>query len=238
MKSDLKFTKVLLFLLLSFVGGLIEIYSLKIHGIFAGMQTGNLITMLINFIDGSYNAGLYRLTVILIFIFGLFLNRLMFKLLKGNEKKHYTITLILEGLFLIPLIFIPKNNNETIINFEPNQYDYIANAFIALFGAFQFSAFTKISVYPINTTMMTGNMRSFIFTAVDLIFEKGKEKAKMVFFYIASFIVFIIGAVVFYVSFKYYNGDLKELFISLFMILPIVITFICIPLAYKTFNIS
>lgn len=238
MKNDFKFRKILFFLLLSFVGGFIEIYSLKMHGIFAGMQTGNLITMLINFIDGSYNAGLYRLTVILIFVVGLFLNRLMFKLLKGNEQKHYTITLILDGLFLIPLIFIPKNDNGTIINFEPNQYDYIANAFIALFGAFQFSAFTKISAYPINTTMMTGNMRSIIFTAVDLIFEKSKEKGKVLFFYIVSFIVFIIGAVVFYVSFKYYNGDSKELFLSLFMILPIVITFICVPLAYKIFNIS
>lgn len=65
------FTLSLLFAcLLSLLGGFTELYSIKTRGIYAAMQTGNTITMFMNFIDGNIPWALDRMMVILMFFIG------------------------------------------------------------------------------------------------------------------------------------------------------------------------
>lgn len=210
---------------LSFVGGMMEIYSLQINGMFAGMQTGNLIAMLVSFIDGSFLIGISRLAVIFIFILGTFLNKLLFILLKYNYKKYHLVTLICEIVFLSTLFIIPFNDNEHL--------KLISNIFIALFAAFQFAGFYNIHNKPFSSTMMTNMMKNIGFSFAYLADKTAKNKGKTIVQYILILTSFILGIIAFYLPYSFIHSNNDNLFIKLIIGVPVLILFMCIFICYK-----
>ena len=105
---------ILFFILLTFVSGLIEIYSLKIDNMFTFMETGNLINVIVNLLPYSFNFiyPLYSLILFIIFIFILII--IKNKLLKNN-KNYVTISLFILLILSFILIFIPSNTSNNTL---------------------------------------------------------------------------------------------------------------------------
>ena len=55
-------------LLLSFCGGYVEFWSVSRHGIFSGMETGNLITGVISWTEGDNSEMAYRFLAVALFL--------------------------------------------------------------------------------------------------------------------------------------------------------------------------
>lgn len=84
----------LISLLIVFVGGFIELYSIKTRGIYAAMQTGNLLSIFSSLIDGKGTLAIKYLCVFLSFVIGLVLGevtRLAFSKKKGTISCMYPV---------------------------------------------------------------------------------------------------------------------------------------------------
>ena len=88
MKNKIINKSFIISLLLSFCGGFIELYSVKIHGVFACMQTGNMINMFANFFDNKIYLGLENISVVVIFFLGCILAETLKLKLENKIFQH------------------------------------------------------------------------------------------------------------------------------------------------------
>lgn len=185
---------ILFFILLTFVSGLIEIYSLKIDNMFTFMETGNLINVIVNLLPYSFNFiyPLYSLILFIIFIFILII--IKNKLLKNN-KNYVTISLFILLILSFILIFIPSNTSNNIDN-NLNICKFIRITLNTLFGViliFTFISFKSINYVP---TMMTNNIKMAT-TNLSLYFiNKNKSNLNTFLYYLTIILSFIIGIII------------------------------------------
>lgn len=109
------------------------------------MQTGNTITMFMNFIDGNIPWALDRMMVILMFFIGCLTAETLKATIKKVNKYYPQIVLSLMIICLIPSICIPVNIEAIQSNGTPTINDIVADCFMALYGAFQFCSFREMN---------------------------------------------------------------------------------------------
>ena len=146
-------TETLLFcVLLSFVGGLMDVYTYIVHGnVFATGQTGNLILSVIHLTDGDLQRALYPLIPISAFWIG---NYAAWQIYHNHFKDrpfHWKRTiLVVESIILVLTGFIPSSCP-----------DVIANLMVSFAASLQFCAFrTFHNKENYASVFCTGNMRS------------------------------------------------------------------------------
>ena len=146
MKNKIINKSFIIALLLSFCGGFIELYSVKIHGVFACMQTGNMINMFANFFDNKIYLGLENISVAVIFFLGCILAETLKLKLENKIKYFNTLILFLMIVFASIIVIFPLNIDNASKS-QPNIYDIISNACLALIGAFQFCIFKEVNYH-------------------------------------------------------------------------------------------
>ena len=185
---------ILFFILLTFVSGLIEIYSLKIDNMFTFMETGNLINVVVNLLPYSFNFiyPLYSLILFIIFIFVLII--IKNKLLKNN-KNYVTISLFILLILSFILIFIPSNTSNNIDN-NLNICKFIRitlNTFFGVILIFTFISFKSVNYVP---TMMTNNIKMATTNLSLYLVNKNKSNLNSFLYYLIIIISFIVGIVI------------------------------------------
>ena len=210
--------ELLMALMLTLIGGFVEIYSLRVHGIFAGMQTGNLITLFTDLIDGNNIQGLYRLLVIALFLVGCFLAEFVRFLLRRKNLPRESIILGFEILFLLPLLFLPVGNTKG----EAEGIDVVADIFLALFASFQYTTFRKVNGESYATTMMTNLMSNIAKDVFGLVHEKDVDDAIHLLEHVLVLLFFVLGVIAFYFTYVQI-GEGSELAIRLMILIPLVI---------------
>lgn len=226
------FTLSLLFAcLLSLLGGFTELYSIKTRGIYAAMQTGNTITMFMNFIDGNIPWALDRMMVILMFFIGCLTAESLKATIKKVNKYYPQIVLSLMIICLIPSICIPVNIEAIQSNGTPTINDIVADCFMALYGAFQFCSFREMNKNVFSSTMMTTVMKNIAEFLVKSIKEKKIEYAFVSLEYFFILISFILGAMSFYLCYKFIDIQSKDTIIQLLPISMIAVLLILIGLS-------
>ena len=132
-------------LLLTLAGGFVDAYTFIYRdGVFATMQTGNLIKFFISLINGEFK--LMFLLPIFIFILGCFIAALL-----ANNKYQSHITLICLLLSFIGAGLCPKEE----------MWNIICVCLLSFTGAMQFETFRRFLKYRYTSTMTTNNMRLF-----------------------------------------------------------------------------
>ena len=161
-KEKGKFTAAIaIALLLSFCGGYVEFWSVTRHGIFSGMETGNLITGVISWAEGDYREMTYRFLAVGVFFLVSLLCEVIRRLLEKKNLREDVLMLALSAATLVPAMFI-----------EPTG---VAPAFFLTgFCALQYSCFRSVKGLPYSTTMMTNLMTNFAKSRG--VFRKGPEK--------------------------------------------------------------
>ena len=138
----------LIFIILS--GGLQDAYSYFCRdGVFANAQTGNIVFLSVNIVNGDAGGVVKYLVPVTFFALGAIIAKTLFFVLKKNEVVFWKqIALITESVVLLAVAFMPQSMN------------LYANALTSFACAVQVLTFDQIYGNDFASTMCIGNMRS------------------------------------------------------------------------------
>lgn len=223
----------LLALILSFCGGMLEAYSLTNRGFFALMQTGNLISVFINLVKGDWNSLLVSFVVVITFIIGLILSNFIEYTYEKKKKDYRPLELVISLLLLTLVIFIPVEytRGEAILEAKDLSWpNVVSNILLALIGSMFLESFRKMNSKNFTSTMMTANLQRMVSSF--FIGEEKHDKNEIIsgFDYVFIILSFGLGVMA---SYGYFHL-LKDNFIdnnnyylqivpNLILILPILI---------------
>ncbi|WP_288777605.1 YoaK family protein [Sneathia vaginalis] len=186
-------------MMLTFVGGFLEIYSFILKGhVFATTITGNIVLMLFNLSNKNYAVLIKYIFPIIGFALGIIISIIVRNKLSGN-KLHWRLYVLFIETVLIFLIYILRAKSVMIVDV----------CLISMLSGIQIQTFTKIKKRMYMSTMCTGNTRKLI----QHLAYKDYENAK-----IFGLIIFSFGTGV--VCGGYLIRYLKEVSILL-MLIPI-----------------
>lgn len=170
--------------LLAMTSGGIDAYSYLTHGhVFASMQTGNLILLGVNLVNGDFSVILNYLLPILTYCFAAAITK-WFQLHFPTESKIDRQSLILTFemfIFLIVAIIgdiVPLNITILMISFAISA---------------QFVEFSSLHGIPVNTLMMSGNIKKVGMLTVDGIVNKKPKSIRRAKRSLLLIIAFFIG---------------------------------------------
>ena len=163
--------------LFTFAGGFCDAYTLIYRrGLFANMQTGNLVKFCISLADGSFEP-MYFLPIIC------FLLGCLIAILVNKKKSHNIVLLIVMLALTIGCIFMPSTD----------AWNVACVCLLSVTGAIQFEAFHQCVKTTYTSTMCTNNMRLLMESTVEFASDK---KNKRVFFFLGIILCFGLGAVI------------------------------------------
>lgn len=170
--------------LLSLSGGLQDAYTYNMRdGVFANAQTGNVVLMSQNFMQGSFVQGLHYMCPLLSFALGIFVAERIENRFKTIDKIHWRqIILIIEIIVLI------------IVGFMPAEMNMIANMIVSFSCAMQVQTFRKVHGYGYASTMCIGNLRSGTESLSQYLRDKNKESLYKALHFFGIILIFAIGA--------------------------------------------
>ncbi|MDY6367764.1 MAG: YoaK family protein [Clostridia bacterium] len=172
-------------IILSFVGGILDVYCLFSYNVYATMHTGNVIKLAIGVIDGNLTLVLITLFMLLAFAIGLVFVNFYEKRVKRGDKG----LLILCIVFLIAATFVPHDT-------DPGTLSVVKMISAALFGfegSFLIHSFIKFGKYSYSSTTMTANINKLITNVYDRATTKDKSKNYSIMIYTLIILFFLIG---------------------------------------------
>ena len=137
---------------LSLSGGLQDAYTYLFRGkVFANAQTGNIVLLSANLMDGNWERVLHYLVPLCAFALGVLTAEKMRERFREMRTLHWRQLVVLgEGLLLFLVGFLPQEQN------------LLANAIVSFSCAMQVQAFRKVNGYAFASTMCIGDLRSGI----------------------------------------------------------------------------
>ena len=162
--------------LLSFSGGLQDAYTYNVRdGVFANAQTGNVVLMSQNFMQGEWNKGLRYMLPLISFAAGIFLAERIESRFKTGSKIHWRqIILFIEIAMLLAVGF--------------------ANIMVSFSCAMQVQTFRKVHGYGYASTMCIGNLRSGTESLSQYFRTKEKGLLYKALHFFGIILIFAIGA--------------------------------------------
>ncbi|WP_155287750.1 YoaK family protein [Lacticaseibacillus zhaodongensis] len=171
---------------LAATAGALDAYTYLDHGgVFAGLQTGNMILMGINLGRGDWAQVLTHLIPFLVFAIGTAIIRSLQHALSDTAalRRRATIVLFFEaGMALVTTIIAPVLP------------DVAASSLVAIIAAAQLQEFRRLRGKPFMSIMMTGNLRTAAEGLYDAIAKHDKGALLRAGDASATIIALIIGA--------------------------------------------
>ncbi len=151
-----------MFLALS--GGFQDAYTYNCRDeVFSNAQTGNVVLMSQNFLEGNFTAGLRYLFPILFFAMGVFLAENFQEHYRYAKRLHWRQVLLAAEIVIL-----------AIVGFIPSSYNMLAAMLVSFACAIQVQTFRKVGGYSYASTMCIGNLRSG--TAALSMYMRDKKK--------------------------------------------------------------
>ena len=169
---------------LSLSGGLQDAYTYLFRGkVFANAQTGNIVLLSANLMDGNWERVLHYLVPLCAFALGVLTAEKMQEHFREMRTLHWRQLVVLgEGLLLFLVGFLPQEQN------------LLANAIVSFACAMQVQAFRKVHGYPFASTMCIGNLRSGMDALVAFGHTHDKNALWKSLHYFAIIFIFALGA--------------------------------------------
>ena len=169
---------------LSFSGGLQDAYTYNIRGqVFANAQTGNVVLMSQNFMQGDVAMGVHYMLPLLSFAAGIFIAEQIENRFKNSKDIHWRqIILFLEILML------------SVVGFMSLKLNMIANMLVSFSCAMQVQTFRKVHGYGYASTMCIGNLRSGTESLSHYLRNRDKESLNKALHFFGIIIIFAFGA--------------------------------------------
>ena len=135
---------------LSLSGGLQDAYTYLFRGrVFANAQTGNIVLLSANIMDGKWDKAVHYLVPLTAFALGVLAAEKMRERFREMQKLHWRQLVVLGEVALL-----------TVVGFLPQTQNLLANAIVSFACAMQVQAFRKVDGYAFASTMCIGDLRS------------------------------------------------------------------------------
>ncbi len=135
---------------LSLSGGLQDAYTYLFRGkVFANAQTGNIVLLSANLMDGNWERVLHYLVPLCAFALGVLTAEKMRERFREMRTLHWRQLVVLGEVLLLFLV-----------GFLPQEQNLLANAIVSFSCAMQVQAFRKVNGYAFASTMCIGDLRS------------------------------------------------------------------------------
>lgn len=170
--------------ILSFSGGLQDAYTYNMRDqVFANAQTGNVVLMSQNFMQGNAAMGFHYMFPLLSFAAGIFVAEQIENRLKNSKVIHWRqIILLIEILML------------SIVGVIPLTHNMIANMLVSFSCAMQVQTFRKVHGYGYASTMCIGNLRSGTAGLSHYLRNKDRESLNKALHFFGIIFFFAFGA--------------------------------------------
>ena len=134
---------------LALAGGFLDAYTYLVRGkVFANAETGNMVLLGVNLLNGQWEKALGYVAPILAFAIGVVVAEAIKKRVQERSLHWRQISLLAEMVILLVVCFLPQSMNNA------------ANVAVAFVCAVQVESFRKVHGNAFATTMCTGNLRS------------------------------------------------------------------------------
>ena len=134
---------------LALAGGFLDAYTYLVRGkVFANAETGNMVLLGVNLLNGQWEKALGYVAPILAFAIGVVVAEAIKKRVQERFLHWRQISLLAEMVILLVVCFLPQSMNNA------------ANVAVAFVCAVQVESFRKVHGNAFATTMCTGNLRS------------------------------------------------------------------------------
>ena len=135
---------------LSLSGGLQDAYTYLFRGkVFANAQTGNIVLLSSNIMDGQWDWVLHYLVPLCAFALGVLVAEKMRERFCDMQRLHWRQLVVLGEVLLL-----------FIVGLLPQEQNLLANAIVSFSCAMQVQAFRKVNGYAFASTMCIGDLRS------------------------------------------------------------------------------
>ncbi len=169
---------------LSLSGGLQDAYTYLFRGkVFANAQTGNIVLLSTNIMDGRWDKVLHYLVPLCAFALGVLAAEKMREHFQAMQRLHWRQLVVLgEVLLLFAVGFLPQSQN------------LLANAIVSFSCAMQVQAFRKVNSYAFASTMCIGNLRSGMESLCAYFKTRNKDVLIKSMHYFGVILLFAFGA--------------------------------------------
>ena len=134
---------------LSLSGGLQDAYTYLFRGkVFANAQTGNIVLLSTNIMDGRWDKVLHYLVPLCAFALGVLAAEKMREHFQVMQRLHWRQLVLLQEIVFL-----------CAVGFLPHTLDPLANALVSFVCAMQVHTFHKIHGHVYASTMCIGNLR-------------------------------------------------------------------------------
>ena len=200
-------------LLLTAVGGFFDAYTfVNCDGIFANAQTGNLIFVGIDLIEGNFSEVLHYSIPILSFVIGVLVSKFIeTKYKELSIFKHIYMLLLTQ---IAALIIISIKHEYFGVDIRPIVISFIC--------AIQFDGFRKVNNLVFASVFCTGNLRSMSEHLYKYFVLKKKESKIPFLIYLSVITVFLSGVILGAAMSKYLLH--KAIIVPVFIISILIIT--------------
>ena len=127
-----------------------DAYTYLFRGkVFANAQTGNIVLLSSNIMDGQWDRVLHYLVPLCAFALGVLVAEKMRESFCNMQRLHWRQLVVLGEVLLL-----------FIVGFLPQEQNLLANAIVSFSCAMQVQAFRKVNGYAFASTMCIGDLRS------------------------------------------------------------------------------
>ena len=169
---------------LSLSGGLQDAYTYLFRGkVFANAQTGNIVLLSANIMDGQWDKVLHYLVPLCAFALGVLAAEKMRERFQTMQRLHWRQLVVLgEVLLLFAVGFLPQSQN------------LLANAIVSFSCAMQVQAFRKVDGYAFASTMCIGDLRAGMESLFGYAISHNPETVRKAQCYFGVIFLFFAGA--------------------------------------------
>ena len=169
---------------LSLSGGLQDVYTYLFRGkVFANAQTGNIVLLSANLMDGNWGRAVHYLVPLCAFALGVLTAEKMRERFRDMQRLHWRQLVVLGEVLLLFLV-----------GFLPPALDLLANAIVSFSCAMQVQTFRKVNGYAFASTMCIGNMRSGMDSLCSWVLNRNPAALKKSLYYWGIILLFALGA--------------------------------------------
>ena len=169
---------------LSLSGGLQDAYTYLFRGkVFANAQTGNIVLLSANIMDGRWDKVLHYLVPLCAFALGVLAAEKMREHFQTMQRLHWRQLVVLCEIVML-----------FVVGFFPQEWNLMANALVSFACAMQVQTFRKVNGYAFASTMCIGNMRSGMDSLCSWVLNRNPAALKKSFYYWGIILLFALGA--------------------------------------------
>ena len=165
-------------------GGFQDAYTDVVRGkVFANAQTGTVVLMSINFLNGNWVNGLRYLLPLIAFSLGIFAADCFQSHFKYAKRFHWR-----QGILIIEMLVM------LAVGFLPNTLNMIANVLVSFSCAMQVQSFRTVGGNSYASTMCIGNLRSGVAALSSYLRTNHQEDKVIARYYFRVILLFAVGA--------------------------------------------